>query len=69
MCMYLGFVGSHIVNIAVGSNVIPYSIQCIKITYKLESSLRAWIRTADADIGQVKIVHILQIKEIQLDKY
>jgi hypothetical protein len=53
--MYLGFVGSHIVNIAVGSNVVPYSIQSIKITDKLQSSLSAWIRTAVADISHVKI--------------
>lgn len=55
MFIYLGFVGSHIVNNAVGSNVVPYSIQSIKITDKLQSSLRAWVRTAEADIGQVKI--------------
>lgn len=55
--MYLGFVGSHIVNIAVGSNIIPYSIQSIKITDKLQSSLSAWVRTADADISHVKIGH------------
>jgi hypothetical protein len=53
--MYLGFVGSHIVNIAVGSNVVPYSIQSIKITDKLQSSLSAWIRTAVADTSHVKI--------------
>jgi len=60
--MYLGFVGSHIINIAVGSNVIPYSIKSIKIADKLQSSLSAWIRTAGAEIGCVKIWKIMQIK-------
>jgi hypothetical protein len=57
--MYLGFVGSHIINITVGSNVIPYSIKSIKIAGKLQSSLSAWIRTAGAEIGRVKIGKIV----------
>jgi len=60
--MYLGFAGSHIINIAVRSNVIPPSINIIKIADKLQSSLSAWIRTAGAEIGRVKIGKIVQIK-------
>jgi hypothetical protein len=55
MVLYLGFIGSDIVNITVGSNVIPYPIQSIKITDKLQSSLGTWIRAAGGYIGQVKI--------------
>jgi len=58
--MYLGFVGSHIINIAVRSNVIPYLIKSIKIADKLQSSLSAWIRTTGANIGRVKIGKIVQ---------
>lgn len=63
--MYLGFVGSNIVNIAVGSNVIPYSIQRIKVTCKLQSSLSTWVRTAGADISHIRIVKIKSICKLE----
>lgn len=51
--VYLSFVGCHIVNITVGSNVLPDSIQGIKITNKFQSSSCTCIRTA-ANYAELK---------------
>lgn len=49
---YLCFVWSYIVNITVCSNVVPDSIQGVKVTYEFQSSLCICIGTSD-EKGQI----------------
>ena len=52
MLEYLGLVGGHIIYIAVGSYVIPDSVQGKKIADEFKSTLSTWIGSATAKSRQ-----------------
>lgn len=49
---YLSFIGSHIIYITVGANIIPDPIQGIQIANKLQSSTSVLVRAAAAELTE-----------------
>lgn len=48
---YLSFIWCHVIDVTVGSYVLPDSVQGIKITDKFQGGSRTCIRTADTEWG------------------